>query len=71
MKRTIQQIMTYKLDRTGDEIHTSRSSFGTLERAIEDANNYIYRVEDWMDTTVLNVEIINKETKETLWTYTA
>lgn len=71
MARNIQQIMTYKLDRTGDTIHTSRSSFGTLEKAVENANMFIYRTESWVDTTVISVKIINKETKEVLWTYEA
>ena len=51
--------------------NTERSSFATLEGAIEKANWWIARAEPWMDITTLHVEIINKETKEVLWTYDA
>lgn len=71
MKRTIQQIMIYKLDRTGDMVHTSKSSFGTLDAAIANSEMFINRTEGWIDTTVISVKIINKDTKNVLWTYTA
>ena len=69
--RNIQMTMTYNLDRTGNEVHTQKSSFGTLEKAIENAKMFIYRKESWIDTTVLSVKIINKETKEQMWSWEA
>ena len=71
MKRTIQQIMIYKLDRTGDKVHTSKSSFGTLDAAIANSKMFINRTESWIDTKVISVKIINKDTKNELWTYAA
>ena len=51
--------------------NTERSSFSTLESAIENAMFFIEKKEAWVDTTVKHIEIINKETKEVLWTYDA
>ncbi len=73
-----QKIQDYKFDegaRNGrvnpNEIHTEKSSFGTLEAAIENAEMWINRTEKWIDTSVVKIVIINKETKEVLWTYEA
>lgn len=70
MKRKYQMIQTYTFDKTG-EGNTEKSSFGTLEKAIENAKMWINKTEPWMDTTVKHIEIIDKETKETVWKYTA
>lgn len=51
--------------------NTEKSSFSTLESAIENAMYWIEKKEAWIDTTVKHIEIINKETKEVLWTYDA
>ena len=76
MKRMIQQIKDYKFDegaRNGrvnpNEILTTKSSFGTLEAAVKDAEMWINRTEKWIDTSVVKIVIINKETKQVLWTY--
>ena len=70
MARKFQMVQTYTFDKNGKE-NTERSSFMTLERAIEQANFWINKEESWIDTTVKHIEIINKETKEVVWTYTA
>lgn len=76
-KRNIQQIIktTWKdgknnAGKPDTSIGTKKSSFATLEKAIEDIYKYI----EWSKTedsriNVVGVEIINKETKEVLWTY--
>ncbi len=73
MKRKFQKIHTYTFDnnRGGAGEHTERSSFSTLEKAIEDAEFWINKSEPWIDTTVTHIEIVDKETKEVLWTYKA
>lgn len=75
-KRKFQKIQTYKFtEKRGAElagkVNTEKSSFTTLEKAIEDAYFWINKEEDWIDTEVIDVTIINKDTKEVLWTYTA
>lgn len=76
MTRIYQQIKDYKFDegaRDGrvdsNEVYTTKSSFGTLERAIEDAWWWINRTEKWMDTYPVKIVVINKVTKEVLWTW--
>lgn len=74
MKKMIQQIMTYTFDNDEKKVHrTQKSSFGTLEKAIENSEMFINKTEDWIKgrTTVVRIEIVNKETNETLWTYKA
>lgn len=77
-KRNIQQIIktTWKdgknnAGKVDASIGTKKSSFTTLEKAIEDIYEYI----KWTKTensrvNVVGAEIINKETKEVLWTWT-
>lgn len=75
MTKTIQMINSYKFDndRNGDvdmnKVYTERSSFLTLENAIKNAYFWINKEEAWIDTTVTEITIINKETKEVLWSY--
>lgn len=69
-KRNIQQIFTSRDDETG-KIAKGKSSFTTLEKAIEDAERLIRKEESWRIVTMLEVTIINKETNEVLWTYKA
>lgn len=77
MKRRYQKVQTYTFDTNrnteglmGTE-HTEKSSFATLEKAIENAEFWIYKKESWIDTTVKHIEIIDKETNEVVWQYTA
>ena len=70
MTRKFQLVNTYTFDSTGKE-KTEKSSFKTLEKAIENAEFWIYKKESWIDTTVKHIEIIDKETNEVVWTYTA
>jgi hypothetical protein len=70
MKRRYQKAQTYTIDKTGKE-QTEKSSFATLEKAIENAEFWIYKKESWIDTTVKHIEIIDKETNEIVWEYTA
>lgn len=75
MKRNIQQIIktTWKDGRNNagkpdTSVGTKKSSFATLEKAIEDLKQYV----EWSKTkdsriNVVDAEIINKETKEILW----
>lgn len=73
MKKNYQMIQSYTFDNSrGDNgIHTEKSSFSTLESAIKNAEWWINKEESWMDTTVTEITIINKETKDILWTYKA
>ena len=70
MKRRYQLVDTYTFDKTGKE-NTEKSSFKTLEKAIENAEFWIYKKESWIKTTVKHIEIIDKETNEVVWEYTA
>lgn len=70
MARRFQKVQTYTFDNTRKE-KTEKSSFKTLEKAIEDAEFWIYKKESWIDTTVKHIEIIDKETNEVVWQYTA
>lgn len=70
MKKRFQKVQTYTFDNTGKE-KTEKSSFATLEKAIENAEFWIYKKESWIDTTVKHIEIIDKETNEVIWKYTA
>ena len=70
MKKIYQKIHTYTFDSTGKE-NTEKSSFATLEKAIENSEMWINKTESWIDTTVKHIAIINKETNETVWEYTA
>ena len=75
MTKKFQMIHTYTFDNDrGDRKlkgieKTNRSSFGSLEKAIENANMWINKTESWIDTTVKSITIINKETNEVLWTW--
>ena len=68
MKRRFQKVQTYTFDNTGKE-QTEKASFTTLEKAIENAEFWIYKKESWIDTTVKHIEIIDKETNEVVWKY--
>ena len=70
MTRKFQLVNTYTFDNTGKE-KTEKSSFKTLEKAIENAEFWIYKKESWIDTTVKHIEIIDKETNEIVWKYNA
>lgn len=76
MKRRFQKVQTYTFDTDrhsnlkGQE-HTEKSSFITLQKAIENAEFWIYKKESWIDTTVKHIEIIDKETNEIVWEYKA
>ena len=63
MIRRFQLVQTYTFDETGEE-KTEKSSFKTLEKAIENAEFWIYKKEDWIRITVKHIEIIDKETNE-------
>ena len=63
-------VQIYTFDKTGKE-NTEKSSFKTLEKAIENAEFWIYKKESWIDTTVKHIEIIDKETQKVVWQYTA
>ena len=72
-KRNFQQIHTYTFDKgkfAGIQ-KTEKSSFLTLENAIENAKFWIKKEEPWINTTVDRIEIVNKETKEVVWEYKA
>ena len=75
MKRRYQKVQTYTFDETRASVagkeQTEKSSFTTLEKAIEDAKFWIEKKESWIDTTVKHIEIIDKETNEVVWEYTA
>lgn len=62
-----QMVHTYTFDKNGKE-QTSKRSFKTLEKAIENAEMWINKIEAWIDTTVVSIEIIDKETGEIVWT---
>ena len=70
MTRRFQLVQIYTFDKTGKE-NTEKSSFKTLEKAIENAEFWIYKKESWIDTTVKHIEIIDKETQKVVWQYTA
>lgn len=72
MARKYQMVHGYTFDKRGDDKeHIERSSFKTLESAIQNAEMWINKEETWIDTTVTHIEIIDKETQETVWTYGA
>lgn len=69
--RKYQMIDTYTFDNDAEKKeHTEKSSFKTLEKAIENAEMWINKTESWIDTTVKHIEIIDKENKEVVWSYT-
>lgn len=70
MKKKFQKVQTYTFDKNGKEA-TERSSYKTLEKAIENAWFWINKEESWIDTTVKHIEIIDKDTKEVLWKWEA
>ena len=77
-KRMIQQIKHYRFDegsRNGrvdpNEVYRTASSFATLENAVKDAEFWIRRDAAWIDTSVVKIVIVNKDTKEVLWTFDA
>ena len=80
--RRYQKIHTYRFEEwSADGVHhknraeivgvvqTDKSSFKTLESAIDNAMFFIEKREGWIDTTVLEVKIVDKETKEVVWEY--
>lgn len=69
-KKNIQMIHTYTFDENGKQ-NTERSSFLTIEKAIKNAYFWINKEESWINTTTVEITIINKETNEVLWTYKA
>ena len=64
MKNKYQMIHTYTFDtsRGAPGEHTERSSFKTLESAEKSAWFWINKAESWIDTTVVSIKIVNKET---------
>lgn len=76
-KKNIQKIHQYTFDddRSGrvdtSKVYTEKSSFATLEKAIDNSMMWINKTESWIDTTVVEITIINKETNEVLWHYRA
>lgn len=77
MARNIQMIHSFTYDSNEHrdvvlgKVYTQKSSFSTLEKAVEDARKWIAKSETWMDVTTSAVKIINKETKEMLWSWEA
>lgn len=73
MKAKYQMVHTYTFDnnRGGSGEHTSKSSFKTLENAIRNANFWINKEEAWIDVTTVRVYIMNKETCEVLYEWSA
>ena len=80
--RRYQKIQTYRFeeysaDRTHHrnnteivgKVQTEKSSFKTLESAIENAMFFIEKKEGWIDTTVIECQIVDKETSEVVWSY--
>ncbi len=53
------------------KVQTDRSSFKTVDKAIEKAQKFIEKKIDGGYKTTLEVIIIDKYTKEVLWTYKA
>ena len=70
MTKNFQMIHTYSFDKNGKE-QTQKTSFGTLEKAIENAEMWINKTESWISTTAKEITIINKESKEVQWTWKA
>ena len=70
MKRKYQMVHEYRFDQSG-LVQTERSSFKTLESAVNTAEMFIYRKESWIRTTVLSIEILDKESGEVVWEYKA
>lgn len=68
MKKIYQMVHTYSFDKNG-KVQTQKSSFGSLAKAIENAEMWINKSEGWIDTTAKHIDIINKETGEILWTW--
>lgn len=77
MARNIQMIHSFTYDTTRGrdvelgKVYTAKSSFSTVEKAVENAQMFINKSESWIDVTTTKVEIINKETKEMLWRWEA
>jgi hypothetical protein len=75
MKNKYQMVHTYKFDENlkeiGGKIQTQKTSFKTLESAINNADMWINKREKWITTTSLKITIIDKETNETCWEYLA
>ena len=72
MKREIQQIRTFFMnDDATEKNHVCRSSFSTVEKAIEDSIKYIRYQKTLGKRTVVSIEIINKETNKVIWNYKA
>ena len=67
-KKIYQMTHTYKLDKSGKE-QTQKTSFGTVEKAIENAEMWINKSEPWIDTTPIQIIIHNKETGDILYHY--
>ena len=74
MKRKYQMIHMFALDSSlekGDRknaiIGTEKSSFATLENAIEKAHFWIEKKADWIAVTTFSVIIVDKETYQIVW----
>lgn len=79
MKNKFQRVHTYTFDDTdynkrlgtAGKQKTGRQSFKTLENAIKNSEMWISKPESWIDVTTIRIDIIDKETGETVWTYEA
>jgi hypothetical protein len=67
-RQRFQKVQTYTFDNNralGER--TEKSSFSTIERAIEDSYMWINKTEEWIDTTVKEINIIDKDTNKVVW----
>ena len=70
MERKYLQILTWKRLTTGEEF-IGKHHFKTSESAIKNANDWIYKNAKEISRAVIKVEVINKETKEVVWSWEA
>lgn len=77
-KRNYQKVATvhYSIYRTirGEETNVTKKhadSFGSPERAIEAAKVAVRFYSEWNEANLVKVEVIDKTTKEVLWSYQA
>ena len=70
MERKYLQILTWKRLTTGEEF-IGKYHFKTSESAIKNANDWIYKNAKDISRAVIKVEVINKETKEVVWSWEA
>ena len=76
-KRLYQRRIWYRFDegaRKGTvdtSLRNEASSFATIEKAVEHTEYLISRADKWIDFTIERATIVNKETKEVVWSYGA